>query len=88
MNLVEDDITQSLESGYLLRAKVYDNFNKWEIFGGSHSYTAYCYKHLCWLLDEGDLQNQMTDRQSSICRKLAGPYGYTVYKALLTRRSK
>lgn len=87
MNLVEDDITQALESGYLLRAKVYDNFEKWRIFNDSRSYTAYCYKHLCWLLDE-DLQNQMNDRQSSICRKLAGPYGYAVYKALLARRSK
>lgn len=78
-----NEIQQSHESGFLLRCKVYDKFSEWGI---QFTFTHARYKHLCWLFGCQDLEYRMDDKQSSMCHKLAGPYGYAIYKALLARK--
>jgi len=82
--------------GFGLRKLVYYQMAQWAKEGkwvhpdGREGGTkvTYCQKHLSELFDDPDilLTGIMTHEQAELCKQLAGPHGYALYRMLLVKR--
>lgn len=72
-----------------LREIIYNRFREeWEVVP-NNPYNHSMVGHLCWLLGHkgvSEMLRNYTDEDARVVRLLAGPHGYTIYKALLARR--
>lgn len=77
------------------RTKIYNNLRQWHLEGkiklefdvdNDVRPVRFLYKFLGYT-DVGDMLRNYTDKDAELVKKLAGPNGYAILKAILARRS-
>lgn len=66
----------------ILRISVYNNLD--QHFGNSFM-NPFMLSELLGYKDFSTMRNNFTSRDIRLCRALAGPYGYTIYRMLLAQ---